>query len=76
MISDQIQLTDTEDDTDDESACASSLSKPKESSASTSEACLNGGNYNAFFIGLTNKVVVVACKVPLDFYREQTHSDC
>ncbi len=54
MISDQIQLTDTEDDTDDESACASSLSKPKESSASTSEACLNGGNYNAFFIGLTN----------------------
>lgn len=48
MISDEIQLTDTEDDADGESACASALSKPKEISASTSEACLDGGNYNAF----------------------------
>lgn len=48
MISDQIQLTDTEADTDDESACASSLSKPQEISASTSEACLNGGNYKEY----------------------------
>ncbi|XP_050961077.1 uncharacterized protein LOC127162327 isoform X3 [Labeo rohita] len=39
---DEIQLTDTEDDADGESACASALSKPKEISASTSEACLDG----------------------------------
>ncbi|KAI2643767.1 Lipid-A-disaccharide synthase [Labeo rohita] len=38
----EIQLTDTEDDADGESACASALSKPKEISASTSEACLDG----------------------------------
>lgn len=45
MISDEIQLTDTEDDeADDEPAGTSSFGRQKE--VSTKEACQNGGNYN------------------------------
>lgn len=45
MISDEIQLTDTEDDEeDDEPAGTSSFCR--QMSTSTQEACQNGGNYN------------------------------
>lgn len=46
MISDQIQLTDTEDDADGEPDGTSSFGRQNEMSSSIQEACQNGGNYN------------------------------
>lgn len=47
MISDQIQLTDSEDCEDEESAGTSSVGREHGISTSTQEACQNEGNYIA-----------------------------
>lgn len=54
MISDEIPLSDTEDEADEEPAGTSIFDKQNEMSTSTLEPCQNGGNYNVsvFFRGL------------------------